>query len=449
MSKYYFCAIAGSGMSALAQMASMEGNSVSGSDRSFDQGKNIDIKTKFENTGIKIFPQDSTGITSDIDFFVVSTAVEDNNPDIIRARELGLNIIHRSELLSRYVNTHRTIAVAGTSGKSSTTAMIWHILNENGFEPSVINGAYINSLMSEKLIGNAYMGSGDILVIEADESDATIKKYRPEIALILNISRDHKSIDELKDIFLFFSKQSKNVFLNEDDFNLMDISKQIPNSVFFGHKSSGVEIKKLELSRSEFEAFGENFSLPMGGIHNIENAIAATAVAKYIGVDIKDISKALSSFKGTFRRFNIIGEKNGITVIDDYAHNPQKIAAILKAFNSDPSKRIIAIYQPHGFGPTRMLKDELVEVFCKNLKSSDILIMPEIFYSGGTVSRDISSQDIVTEVSKKGIESYYFNDRNLIPPFLINKIRSGDIIGVIGARDNSLHNFAVDLFNII
>jgi UDP-N-acetylmuramate--alanine ligase len=449
MSKYYFCAIAGSGMSALAQMAAMEGNSVSGSDRSFDQGKNIDIKTKFENIGIKIFPQDSTGITSDIDFFVVSTAVEDNNPDIIRARELGLNIIHRSELLSRYVNTHRTIAVAGTSGKSTTTAMIWHILNQNGFEPSVINGAYINSLMSEKLIGNAYMGSGDILVIEADESDATIKKYRPEIALILNISRDHKSIDELKDIFLFFSKQSKNVFLNEDDFNLMDISKQIPNSVFFGHKSSGVEIKKLELSRSEFEAFGENFSLPMGGIHNIENAIAATAVAKYIGVDIKDISKALSSFKGTFRRFNIIGEKNGITVIDDYAHNPQKIAAILKAFNSDPSKRIIAIYQPHGFGPTRMLKDELVEVFCKNLKSSDILIMPEIFYSGGTVSRDISSQDIVTEVSKKGIESYYFNDRNLIPPFLINKIRSGDIIGVIGARDNSLHNFAVDLFNII
>ncbi|NLH39423.1 MAG: hypothetical protein GX445_05105 [Elusimicrobia bacterium] len=449
MSKYYFCAIAGSGMSALAQMAAMEGNSVSGSDRSFDQGKNIDIKTKFENIGIKIFPQDSTGITSDIDFFVVSTAVEDNNPDIIRARELGLNIIHRSELLSRYVNTHRTIAVAGTSGKSTTTAMIWHILNENGFEPSVINGAYINSLMSEKLIGNAYMGGGDILVIEADESDATIKKYKPEIALILNISRDHKSIDELKDIFLFFSKQSKNVFLNEDDSNLMDISNQISNPVFFGHKSSGVEIKKLELSRSEFEAFGGIFSLPMGGIHNIENAIAATAVAKHIGVDIKDISKALSSFKGTFRRFNIIGEKNDITVIDDYAHNPQKIAAILKAFNADPSKRIIAIYQPHGFGPTRMLKDELVKVFCKNLKPSDILIMPEIFYSGGTVSRDISSQDIVTEVSKKGIESYYFYDRTLIPDFLKNKIRSGDIIGVIGARDNSLHNFAVDLFNSI
>lgn len=436
-------------MSALAQMAAMEGNSVSGSDRSFDQGKNIDIKRKFENIGVKIFPQNSTGISSDIDFFVVSTAVEDNNPDIIKARELGLNIIHRSELLSRYVNSHKTIAVAGTSGKSSTAAMIWHILNENGFEPSVINGAYINSIMSEKLIGNAYMGSGDFLVIEADESDATIKKYKPEIALVLNISRDHKSIDELKDIFLFFSKQSKNVFLNEDDINIMNIRNKINNPIFFGHNASGVKIKKLKLSYSEFEAFGENFSLPLGGIHNIENAIAAASVAKSIGIDIKDISKALSSFKGTFRRFNIIGERNGITVIDDYAHNPQKISAILKAFNTDPTKRIIAIYQPHGFGPTRMLKDELVEVFCKNLKSSDILIMPEIFYSGGTVSRDISSQDIVNEVSKKGIESYYFNDRSLIPSFLKNRIRSGDIIGVIGARDNSLHNFALELFNNI
>jgi len=199
--KLFFCGICGSGMSALSQISLLEGNEISGSDRSFDKGENQELKEKFEKLGIKIYPQDGSGIKDDIDFLVISTAVEKTNPDIKIAEEKKIKIIHRSELLNEYVKKYETIAVGGTSGKSTTTAMIWHILKKARLDPSVINGAYINSIKDDKLIGNAYLGNGDILVIEADESDASITKYKPYIGVLLNISKDHKDVVELKKIF--------------------------------------------------------------------------------------------------------------------------------------------------------------------------------------------------------------------------------------------------------
>lgn len=433
-------------MSAIAQIIKSEGHSVTGSDRSFDNNQNLEIKEKLQNMGIKIYPQDSSGLSKDIDFFVVSTAVEEDNIEYRKAKELNLKILHRSQLLSKFVLKSRTIAVAGTSGKSTTTALIWHILNEANLSPSVINGAYINSLISSNLIGNAFKGKSDILVIEADESDSTIVNYKPEIGVVLNITKDHKDIGELKRLFSIFISNSKKAFINKDDKNCMEISRNNQNVFYFTRED--IRIKEIGMFSSRFSFKDVDFELPLGGYHNIENALSAIAVSSYYGISLKDISKAIKTFKGTFRRFNLIGEANNIKVIDDYAHNPAKIEATLKTLTIS-SSRVIAIYQPHGYTPTRLFKEELKNVFINNLRENDVLIMPEIYYAGGNVIKDISSKDLIEDIKAFHREAFYFEKRNEIIPFLLNIIRENDNIIVMGARDNSLNQFAKEIYNEI
>ncbi len=449
MAKYHFCAIAGSGMSALAQITAMKKNTVSGSDRSFDRGENKEIKEKLENLGIKIYPQDGSGVKKDIDFFVYSTAVENTNPEFIKATQMNIKIIHRSELLSEYVSSKKTIAVGGTSGKTTLTAMIWHILSDCGYKPSLINGGFLISLMEKGFIGNAFYGDGEYLVIEADESDSTIERYHPYISVIHNIQRDHKEIEELKRVFAKFVKNSNIVFLNEDDKNSLSLKEYANNSIVYGLKRCGVEIKNMNLFSSEFEVFGYSFKLPLGGVHNIYNAIAAIMVCRELGLGIEKISKSVENFKGTFRRFNLVGEVAGISVIDDYAHNPHKITSTLKhCIDHSSGRRVIAIYQPHGFAPTRMFKDELVHIFSNLLRNDDILIMNEIYYAGGSVNKDISSKDIIDKIKEKK-QAFFFSNKNDILSFIEQQTEEGDIILIMGARDPTLHAFAQDIVKML
>lgn len=447
MAKYYFCAIAGSGMSAIAQITKLKGNIVEGSDRSFDMNENSEIKEKLINMGIKIHPQNGKALDKTFDYFIYSTAVEENNLEYMKAKELGINMLHRSEILERYVAEKKTIAVGGTSGKTTLTAMIWHILNESGFKPSLINGGFLISLMERKLIGNAFYGDGEYLVIEADESDSTIERYHPYISLIHNITKDHKDTDELKKIFTRFALNSKKVFLNDDDSNINDIKKYLID--FTPYTIKDVEIKKTELYRSHFRFRNTDFIINAGGIHNIYNALAAINVCMETGCEIGKISKALESFKGTFRRFNIIGEINGITVIDDYAHNPHKISSTLTHLvNNACGRRIITLYQPHGFAPTRMFKNELIEIFSNIPRENDIIIVLPIYYAGGTVQRDISSRDITDAINKKR-KAYYFEKRDEIISFIKETAVKGDIIILMGARDPTLNSFAKQIFTAI
>lgn len=443
MANYYFCGICGSGMSALAQMKRFEDNTVLGSDRIFDTNQSIEIKDKFEKLGVKIYPQNGLYVNKSIDFFVVSSAIEETNLDFLKAKEHKIKILHRSEILSNYVDRYKSIAVSGTSGKTTTTAMVFEVLNEANLSPSVINGGYLNLLIDKGFIGNAYKGTGEILVVEADESDATIKKYHPEYGIILNISKDHKSVDELKQIFSDFAKNCKKVIINENidlDFN---------NSIKFGFEKADVKIIENDIFHSRFIAYSKEFYLPFGGMHNIENAISVIELCFELGIDYLDIYNGLSRFKGTFRRFNIIGTtKDNITVIDDYAHNPKKIEAMIKTLNTS-NRRIFAIYQPHGFAPTKMFKDELIDVFSLNLKEKDFLLMPEIYYAGGTVNRDISSNDIIEEVRRLGKKALYFQKREDIFSFIKNNTEKNDIIVVMGARDNTLNDFAKKLYNTL
>jgi UDP-N-acetylmuramate--alanine ligase len=442
--KLFFCGICGSGMSALSQISLLEGNEIYGSDRSFDKGENKELKEKFEKLGIKIYPQDGSGIKDNIDFLVISTAVEKTNPDIKIAEKKKIRIIHRSELLNEYVKKYKTIAVGGTSGKSTTTAMIWHILKKAGLDPSVINGAYINLIKDDKLIGNAYLGNGDILVIEADESDASITKYKPYIGVLLNISKDHKDVVELKKIFSEFLKNSNIIVVNRDDKNAYEISLEFKNKIYFSSKNIRINGKSIEKTVFEFE--NETYEIPLAGKHNIENAFVAAKTAEIFGINLKDGLRFLSDFKGIYRRMNIIGKCSNITIIDDYAHNPAKIMALIKTLIEN-SKKFILIYQPHGFYPTKLLKNELIETF-KNIRDDDMLIFPEIYYAGGSVNKDISSKELVDEIKKYRKKVLYFENRNEIINYIIEikNLSDYDIIAISGARDNTLNDFAKEIY---
>lgn len=428
-------------MSALAQIAAMEGRGVSGSDRDFDRGCGLEVKAALEKLGVKIFPQDGSGVNAATSGLALSTAIEDSNPEVVRAKELGLPISHRSELLAAHVDGADTIVVAGTSGKSTTAAMLFAALEEGGLGPSIITGGALTALKERGLIGNAFRGKGGVLVVEGDESDGTITRYRPGTGLLLNITKDHKDLEELEKIFLEFAGSCSRTLVNADD---PAAAKLLPASPRFGRDAGGWKLEELRLEPflSRFTINGVEFELPVPGLYNVENALAACAAAALYGVGPAVTARALRGFRGVERRFTLVGEKHGVKVVDDFAHNPAKVTAVLKALRVAGGGRVLAVYQPHGFSPTRHLKTELIESFSAGLADGDMLIMPEIYYAGGTASRNISSNDIVGAVAAAGREARFFGNRAEIPGAIAALARPGDIIGVLGARDATLSVFA-------
>ncbi|HBE89192.1 MAG TPA: UDP-N-acetylmuramate--alanine ligase, partial [Elusimicrobia bacterium] len=233
---YHFTGIGGFGMSALAQMRALAGLPATGSDRDFDAGRNPETRAALEALGIRIFPQDGSGVTAAPAKVVASTAVESSNPDLARAAELGVPVIHRSELLAEHVNFSRAVAVAGTSGKSTVAAMIFEILDFAGLKPSIITGGALLSLKAKGLLGNAFAGGSGPLVVEADESDGTVARYRPALGVLLNITRDHKEVDELRGIFSAFAANCGEMIASADDPEAAAIK---PAAGSFGRSATG------------------------------------------------------------------------------------------------------------------------------------------------------------------------------------------------------------------
>ena len=447
LKKMYFAGIAGAGMSALSQIAAMEGHEVSGSDRDFDNNRSSYLKHKLEKLSIKIFLQDGSGISEKTDALIISTAVENENPDILKAKKLNIPIIHRSAFLADYVDKFKTIAVAGTSGKSTVAAMIYEILEKAGKSPSIITGAALESIKKKGFAGNAFRGQSDILVVEADESDGTIVNYHPHSGIILNISKDHKDEAEIEKIFLKFAGHTGKLYVDSLGLN----AGIFPNGKIFGGKDDDFKAsdKKYLGFSSKFKIRDVEFLLPVPGECNIQNAVAAVRICEDFGVSLKDSASALAGYGGIERRFNILGEVNKIKVIDDYAHNPAKISASLAAANNITHSKIIAVYQPHGFAPTKHLRNDLIEVFSQQLKDKDILLMPEIYYVGGTTSKDISSKDLTDEINRKGKKAFFFSERNGIISKCAKLAEAGDIVLIMGARDWSLSDFAKNIFEEI
>lgn len=439
--RFHYAGLAGSGMSALAQFQAMTGGRVSGSDRAFDRGERARLRAQLDRLGIIVLPQDGSGLGPDCVALVVSTAVEDHVPDVAAARAKSIPIIHRSELLAYFVANHRSIAVTGTSGKSTVTAMVFDILRGAGREPSVITGGDLPELVGQGLPGNAAAGSSDLLVVEADESDGSLVRYAPAIGVILNLQRDHKEMAEVAAMFATLRARAREALVVGDAENLDPFAGGALRFGLTARADTRGEEVALGPASSRFRVADTAFELPVPGAHNVANALAAIAACRAVGVPLEKMVAPLKGFTGIGRRFQTVGKARGIEVVDDFAHNAEKIAAAIRTARLR-SKRVLAIYQPHGYGPTRFLRSDFVTTFGRELAPGDRLWMLEVFYAGGTATRDFSAADIVAEIAGLGTKAEFAPSREWLVARIAAEARVGDLVLVMGARDPSLTELA-------
>jgi len=437
--RLHFTGVCGTGMSALAQFEALRGATVTGSDRSADRGESADVVSRLASVGVRLSPQDGSGVTKDATV-VVSTAIESDNRDVARARELGAGIVHRADFLAGLAAGRRTVAVAGTSGKSTVTGMLFEVLRAAGLEPSLIAGANLPELRARGLVGNAWVGKSDLLVIEADESDGTLTRYEPELGLLLNVSKDHKELAELAELFRTFRARSRRFVVNADARGLEEFA---PGAATFGFRAGDLRGSDLRVDAhgSRFAAAGVPFELSIPGAYNAENALAAAAAAKELGAPLAVAAAALKDFRGVGRRFQIVGTARGVEVVDDFAHNPEKVRAVLGAARLR-AKRVLAVFQLHGFAPARFMKAEFVDAFAASLRPGDALWLPDIYYVGGTAAKDVSAKDYADALTARGARAAAEPDRAKIAAAIAEEARAGDLVLVMGARDPSLSDFA-------
>jgi UDP-N-acetylmuramate--alanine ligase len=449
---YFFCGIGGSGMLPLANIVRDAGASVAGSDRALDQGR---LGPKFEwlqSLGIDLFPQDGSGLISGDQILIASAAIEDSVPDVAKANALGCSRMTRAELLADLFNAApRSVAVGGTSGKSTVTGMVGWILTDAGRDPTIMNGAVMKNFVADDApFASARVGQGDVFVSEVDESDGSIALFTPEVAVLNNVSLDHKSLEELRQLFGDFARKAKACVWNADDAETAALiaPMALTGAISFGFCTDAhfraTDITDLPLgSRFTLHAMGDVYpvALIVPGRHNIANALAAIAASVALGVSVAQAVRSVERFNGLARRFDIVGTANDITVIDDFGHNPDKIAATLTTLKAFPG-RIIAFFQPHGYGPIRVMGAELADVFADKLGNADHLILCDPVYFGGTVDKSIGSESITDAVVAAGRNADHIPSREDCGNHIVELAKAGDRIVIMGARDDTLSAFA-------
>jgi UDP-N-acetylmuramate--alanine ligase len=455
---YFFCGVGGSGMTPLALIIQARGGLVEGSDRALDQGRNAERFDFLRARGVLLHPQDGSGVIRPSQILVTSTAVEDTVPDVQAARRVGAAITTRAKLLAELFNSADvSVGVAGTSGKSTTVGMLGWILDRAGKNPTIMNGADMKNFVDpDSPFASARIGDGEIFVSEVDESDGSIALFTPRVAIVNNISLDHKSMDELRTLFRGFVSKAQRVVLNLDNAETAALLSglQPGQAITYSLNSpqahlvasppvqSPVGTVFQVKARETGETVEVNLKVP--GLHNVANALAALSGAEACGVALPAAAAYLGEFSGIRRRLEIVGTANEITVFDDFAHNPEKISATLETLHAFPG-RLLLMFQPHGYGPIRFMRDALVQCFANGLHDEDVLVMPEPVYFGGTVDRSVGSNDIVSEVQRRGRKAFAFADRGGCGDMLVRLARRGDRIVVMGARDDSLSQFAQEL----
>ena len=457
---FFFCGIGGSGMLPLAQLAQGFGNEVAGSDRSYDQGRTPEKFAWLSENGFTLSPQDGSGITSEDQILIASAAVEDTVPEVARAKDLGCERMTRAELLADLFNSAGySVAVGGTSGKSTVTGMIAWIMAEAGHDPTVMNGAVMKNFVDEaNPFASARVGDQQIFVSEVDESDGSIALYRPTIGVLLNVSLDHKSIEELRVLFGNFVFEAGCAVINLDDEESRELVGRASQLVTLGIEDQSADIivepdsieqgplsiRAVLLDNRSKELFP--LELPMPGLHNLSNALAAIAAMSAAGIEVTRSVYALSRFKGLARRFDVVGTSaSGISVIDDFGHNPEKCAATLRTLKATEG-RVIAFFQPHGYGPLRQMGDELAQTFARELGPDDITIMCDPVYFGGTVDRSEGTERIIGLIEQAGGSAEHIASREACGDKILELAKSGDRIVIMGARDDTLSSFAKSIF---
>lgn len=453
---YFFCGIGGSGMLPLALIVQQRGHDVAGSDRALDQGRTAAKFDFLRSRGIALYPQDGSGLTRPGTVLVTSAAVEDSVPDVRAARALGAGMMTRAQLLAQLFNAApKAVGVAGTSGKSTTTGMIGWLLHRAGLAPTVMNGAVMKNFVTDDTpFASALVGGGDLFVAEVDESDGSIAHYTPHVAVLNNVAFDHKSMEELRVLFGDFTAKAQVAVLNLDNGETARLAAQLPadKRLTYSLHEPAADLLAGDITPAPdgiaFTVREEGTTVPVRlnvpGRHNVANALAALAAARALGVGLAEAAAALQGFGGIRRRLEVVGTANNVTVIDDFAHNPDKIAATLATLH-DFSGRLLLMFQPHGFGPLRLMRQEFIDCFADNLGADDVLVMPEPVYFGGTVDRSVSSHDITAGIQARGRIAHDFADRATCGEYLLSLARPGDRIVVMGARDDTLSTFAEEL----
>ena len=425
---FHLVGIAGVGMSALAQVLLAQGCRVSGSDRYLDTGRPMDVLDKLRAAGVILAPQDGSGVMEGLTGLVVSSAIEADNPDLAAARRRHVPVLHRAECLALWANAKNCIAVTGTAGKTTVTGMIGWILSQLGADPTVVNGGALLNWIDQRRIGNVRVGRSDVWVVEVDESDRSLLRFHPEWAVITNMSKDHFELSEVLHLFKAFAGQ---------------VNRGVVGCYGAATDGEALQNFKPDLSAAgiSFVYRGVDFRLPLLGRHNAENALQAVMLCERLGHALPDISRALAGFGGIQRRLELVGSGRGVAVIDDYAHNPAKIAAAWDAI-APHYRRILAVWRPHGFGPLALMLGELVQVFCARLRPSDRIYILPVYFAGGTARRTVTSETLVKTLRERGVDAELAATYDDLLARLKAGAQAGDGVLWMGARDPDIGFYA-------
>ena len=408
--------IGGVGMNAIAQLLAADGCRVSGSDRFLDQGTRLPVFDALEARSITLVPQDGTALTPGTAALVISTAVEEDNPERLRARGLGIPERHRAEVLADFAHRGPLIAIAGTSGKTTCTGWLGVVLESGGLNPNVVNGGGILNWKTPSTPGNVRLGQPKSpWIVEVDESDQSLLRFHPDIALITSITADHHSLEDTITLFRQFALQVKHHIVCGP--GVREHLQNLPG-----------------LSASLHET-GKPLPSHLPGLHNQLNAAAVARLAELAG--LPDARGHLRAFGGVERRLERLTPPGpGPQVYDDYAHNPEKIAAAIRALQ-EPGRRLTVLWRPHGFAPLRQNFDALADAFANTLRPEDQAWILPVFYAGGNAPKGIEGADLARAIQERGAKAEALPD---YPASLL--LVPGQTLLVMGARDPQLPAFA-------
>ena len=444
--RFHFSGIAGAGMGPLACLMKARGHAVQGSDRAFDQGKKQEIAAELSRLGIELAPQDGRAVTAAIDRFVYSAAVEADTPELRAARALSLECLPRPQLLAEVINTASPgVAISGTSGKSTVVGMLGWLLREGGIRATVLGGAdFVGEGSGGCFVAGPTEGPA---VAEACESDGTLVGYRPTIGVIHNVSRDHDELSALRPQFTAFARNCGKLLVGADCPEAAALGQRFKAATYGLSEDADARLRVTSVGprrgRGVLRHAGRDLTLdiPQPGLHNLQNATAAALVALEIGLDADAVVALLARFPGVARRFELVGTTpRDIHVVDDYAHNAEKLRAAISTAQAG-SARVVAVFQPHGFGPARFLRGELREMMPTLLRPQDRFCYAEIFFAGGTVAKDISSRMLADDLPA-ALNCGYARDHEAACQWVVSEARPGDTVLIMGARDPDLPRLA-------
>lgn len=435
----HFVGIGGIGMSGIAEVLHNLGYDVTGSDI-----RESDTTARLRNLGIKVFMGHNADNIDNAHVVVTSSAVFSDNPEVIEARRRSIPVIPRAEMLAELGRLKYGVLVAGAHGKTTTTSLIATILSEGDLDPTVVIGGRLNALGS-----NAKLGQGDYIVAEADESDGSFLKLSPTIAVITNIDREHmeffKDMEILKHAFVAFINKVPfygiAVICWENEY-LRNLIPSIQRKVLTYGLSGKADIYARDISHSgtkmSFEAVykGEplgTFSIPVPGVHNVLNSLAAIGTALELQVPLDIIRRALGSFSGIHRRFEFKGETKGVKIFDDYGHHPSEIAATLRAARECfAENRILVLFQPHRYTRTK----DLMYEFTSSFRDADKLFLLDIYPAGEKPIEGINSENLAKNIKNAGLKDItHISDRKEMIKRIVSELQSGDILITLGAGD--------------